>query len=351
MFTRTADSPRGLMEICMGPWAFKTLAVAHEFGVFDLLAEHGPMTVPAVARQLRCAERPIEMLLTGNAALGLLEVHDGHFGNSPVAARFLVTGAEFHFGGYVQQLHRRSYDGWGRLADAVRSNQPVSWDPSTQETVFDDELDLVRRLQDAMHAVSRHSASVVASALDLSAARRLLDVGGGPCTYAIEFARRNPELEIGVVDLPTPCKLAEARIEEAGLSERISTVPADFRTDELPGGYDTVFLSMVLHDWPPEQCRALLRKAHRALLPGGRVIINELFVADDKSGPLDAALMSLHMLVNTWGRNYTVAECRAWLAEAGFTDPARLPVDAVSSNGLLIARRGAVDAVRTKRAA
>ncbi|MET8540039.1 hypothetical protein ABZW03_05200 [Kitasatospora sp. NPDC004799] len=38
-----------------------------------------------------------------------------------------------------------------------------------------------------------------------------------------------------------------------------------------------------------------------------RLIICESFVDDDKRGPVPAALMSLNTLVETWGRNYTVA--------------------------------------------
>ncbi|QKW11024.1 methyltransferase domain-containing protein [Streptomyces sp. NA04227] len=325
--------------MCMGPWAFKALAVAHDFDLFTLFAERGPLTVREVADHLGCARRPVEMLLTANASLGLLEVRDGTFGNAPVADAFLVKGKEQYFGGFIHQVNRRSYDGWGRLDEAVRSNQPVTWDPAAQKTAFESDPERVRMMQGAMHSLSRHSASVIAGVLDLSDSKRLLDVGGSICAYAIEFARKNPQLEIGVYDLPAVCELAEAKIDEADLRDRVSAIPGDFLTRELPEGYDTVFLSMILHDWQPQECRSLLRKAHRALAPGGRIIINELLVDDDKSGPYDAAMMSLNMLVNTVGRNYTAAEYAAWLVEAGFSEPERLPVDTVSSNGLLIATR------------
>jgi 3-hydroxy-5-methyl-1-naphthoate 3-O-methyltransferase len=58
-----------------------------------------------------------------------------------------------------------------------------------------------------------------------------------------------------------------------------------------------------------------------------------------KDGPLDAALMSLNMLVETWGRNYTAAEYRAWLAEAGFLDMETVRFQAPAANGAVIARK------------
>jgi hypothetical protein len=48
---------------------------------------------------------------------------------------------------------------------------------------------------------------------------------------------------------------------------------------------------------------------------GGAVVISELLVNDEKTGPVTAALMSLNMLIETEGRNHTPAEYSAWLTE------------------------------------
>ena len=77
-------------------------------------------------------------------------------------------------------------------------------------------------------------------------------------------------------------------------------------------------LSTILHDWDEAKNRALLRRSFEALPSGGAVVISELLVNDEKTGPAPAALMSLNMLIETEGRNYTPAEYSAWLEEAGF---------------------------------
>jgi hypothetical protein len=97
---------------------------------------------------------------------------------------------------------------------------------------------------------------------------------------------------------------------------------------------------MILHDWDEVKCRGILKKCFDALPPGGMVIISELLVNDEKAGPAPAALMSLNMLIETEGRNYTPSEYSAWLREAGFTSIKTVWFNAAGANGAVIARRG-----------
>jgi hypothetical protein len=68
-------------------------------------------------------------------------------------------------------------------------------------------------------------------------------------------------------------------------------------------------------------------------------VISELLVNDQKTGPAPAALMSLNMLIETEGRNYTPAEYGAWLDEAGFGDVRTVWFEAAGANGAVVARK------------
>src|SRR5438874_1484616 len=52
--------------------------------------------------------------------------------------------------------------------------------------------------------------------LDFSGARRLLDVGGGPGTFAVLLAQKYPDLQVTVLDLPEVVSIARELIQEAG---------------------------------------------------------------------------------------------------------------------------------------
>ena len=49
--------------------------------------------------------------------------------------------------------------------------------------------------------------------------------------------------------------------------------------------------------------------------------------------------MSLNMLIETEGRNYTASEYTAWLQDAGFVEVRTVRFDAPGANGAVIARK------------
>ena len=191
-----------------------------------------------------------------------------------------------------------------------------------------------------MHSLSTFTARALGEAVDLSDYERLLDVGGGSGAYDIELCKRYPHLRATVLDLPFVAEIAAGNIAEAGLSDRIQTVGADFLADPaLPGDHDVILLSMILHDWNEEHDREILRKCYDALPSGGGIVVSELLVNDEKTGPAPAALMSLNMLGETEVRNYRPAEYSSWLEDTGFTETRTVWFDAPGANGAVIARK------------
>ena len=84
---------------------------------------------------------------------------------------------------------------------------------------------------------------------------------------------------------------------------------------------DVLILGHILHDWSLPEKLTLLRKAYEALPEGGAVIVYDAIIDDDRRANTFGLLMSLNMLIETQaGFDYTGAECRSWMAEAGFRD-------------------------------
>lgn len=333
-------SPVPLMELTSGVYAFKALALATDLGLFTELANEGQTTTRAFAQRHGIAERPAELLLTACTALGLLELRsDGTYRNTPLSQEYLVRGKPCYFGGWVTVVDRHEYPAYLKLADSLHGNHPTTWDVERQESLFSlDDPVVAEHFWDGMYSLSAYTARLLADAVDLSGAS-LLDVGGGGGAFGIELSRRHPDLRVTIFDLPFVCELTQSRIDGAGLSDRIAFTAGDFFTNPLPPGHDVLLLSNILHDWNEHDVLRILQACADALPSGGRLLICESFVADDKTGPALAALMSLNMLVETWGRNYTAAEYSAWLTKAGLQPQGVTPFDGLGANGVLIARK------------
>ena len=99
-----------LLALSTGFWASQTLAAAHELDLFSRLAGGAGVTVAGLAETLGLHPRPAEMLLTGCAALGLLEKEDGRYRNTPLSEAYLVRGKPYYFGGFLQMADKRRPD-------------------------------------------------------------------------------------------------------------------------------------------------------------------------------------------------------------------------------------------------
>lgn len=334
-----ALSPLALMQLSTAFWGFKTLAAAHELDLFTRLSGTSGTTARELAEALNIDPRPAEMLLTGGAALGVLEKLEGRYCNTPLAETFLVRGKPYYFGGFVGMLDKRLYRGWDKLTEALRTNRPTTWNPDQQKSLFEGEDPaMLATFWEAMHSLSTFTARVLGETIDFTPFTRLLDVGGGSGAYDIVLCHRYPHLRATVYDLPFVTEIAAAKAAGAGLSDRVATASGDFFTDPaFPTEHDVILLSMIMHDWNEDQDRDILRKCYQALPRGGAVIIAELLVNDEKTGPVPAALMSLNMLIETeGGRNYTPSEYSAWLGELGFRDVRVVWFDAAGANGAVI---------------
>jgi SAM-dependent methyltransferase len=310
-----------IMSMIRGFQVAKMLMVAVDLAVFDFLAE--PRSAVETAAWLKANPRATGIFLNGLAGLGLLDKGLDYFKNSDLASRYLVRGSENYRGAIVKHIEHTWDRGWNDLKETVLAGHPPEvevekWVDGRPER---DEAS-VRAFIWGMHAIARDLAPKVAAMLDLKPVRRLLDLGGGPATYAITFAQANPELKATVFDLPMPIEIARENIANNGLTDRVDTLAGNFLHDDIGMGYDFIWISQILHSHDEEQSKHIIAKAVAALNPGGTLAIQDFYLNPDGASPTGAAMFGVHMLaVTPRGRAYTHAEVAEWMQAAGLAAP------------------------------
>ena len=316
----TGPDPSTIMQLATGYWASATLVAANELCVFAALAD-GSRTATETADACHAPARSMEMLLDACAGLGLLvketEGATARYGCTPASAAFLVPGRPSYLGDAIRWSGDQ-YALWGDLARAVRQNAP----PIEPARHLGGDPEQTRTFVLAMHNRARGVARGVVPFLDLGDAATLLDVGGGPGTYAVLLAQKYPTLEVTVLDLPEVAAIASELIAEAGMTDRVRTRPSNAITDDYGEEvFDAILFSGVLHQMSPATIRQMLQRAHTALIPGGRALISDIMLEPAKIAPPFATLFSLQMLLSSVdGAVFTAEECAAWLNAAGFAD-------------------------------
>lgn len=317
-----------LLSVSSAYWKSCTVHAAVRLEIFTVLGQ-GRVTIAEIGGRINGNLRGVAPLLNALVAMGLLHKDaEQRYENTPFSRKFLDKSSPA-YSGHIILHHHHLVDGWAQLDQAVREGRPVDM------RSYGDEAERESFLM-GMFNLAMANAPRVAKEIDLAGRRRLLDLGGGPGTYAIHFCLANPDLSATIFDRPTTRDFALQTARRFGVEDRIDFVAGDFNGDPIQGPFDVAWLSQILHSNGPRECELLIAKTVSALEPGGLILIHEFFLNDTMDGPLFPALFSLNMLINNErGRSYSDTEIRGMLALAGINDIRRLPFQGPNDSYIL----------------
>ena len=318
--------PTSIFEHFRGSYGTELLTAAVvEFDLFRRLAGE-PKSFDELRDEIGLQRRPAVVLFTALRAMSLLTTDAaGRLVLAPLGREHLVPGGEFDVSGYIALA--RGSPGVREMIERLRTNRPTGATDSDEGTAFiyregtESAMEAeasARFLTLSLAGRAKNVAPVLAERVPLDDARTLLDVGGGSGIYSIAWLRRHPALRAVVWDRPEVLKVAREMAEQYGVADRLECVPGDMFVDPVPSA-DVVLLSNILHDWDEPECRTLVERCAAVLPPGGRLLIHDVLLNDDHSGPLPIALYSAALFTLTEGRAYSAREFQGWLVEAGLT--------------------------------
>jgi ubiquinone/menaquinone biosynthesis C-methylase UbiE len=330
-----ALDPQPLMQLWFGFAPAYVLRAAVQLDVFSQIAA-GNGTAAEVARAAQATERGTRMLLDSLVALELLSKADGRYELTPLTAEFLVRGRPNYAGAILET--DEPLDAWRDLASAIRSGQPhrAVNQPAEAERFFQV---LVRSL----HVMNREQGKRLAEALGAGRTPRglsVLDVACGSGVWGIAFAEADSRTRVTAQDFPAVLALTGEYTQRHGVEKQYDFLPGDLKeVDYGENQFDVAILGHIVHSEGERSSRALFRRVHRALKPGGRVAILDMVPNDERTGPPFPLFFALNMLVVTSeGDTYTLAEYTRWLNEAGFTRVEA--VDIGTHSPAIVAARG-----------
>jgi len=321
--------PGRLFEISGSYWQAFALQTGVKLDVFTVIG-HETRTGDAIAAQINADTLALSKLLNALAAMGFLEKHGDAYQNTDYGYTFLAKDSS-RYVGHIIMHHHHLIHGWAQLDKAVTSGGAVRERSSLQEDEHRESFLM------GMFNLANTIAPHLVQHIDLSGKTRLLDLGGGPGTYAVHFCLQNPNLEATVYDLPTTRPFAEKIIKRFNMQERIDFLDGNFLTQAIPGRYDVIWLSHILHAEGADTCIDILKKSAAVLAPGGMIIVHDFILDNTLDGPLFPALFSLNMLLGTEnGSAYSEKQISSMFESAGFKDIGRHSFQGPNGAGLMI---------------
>lgn len=322
-------NPGPLLEISGYYWKTCTLHAAVKLDIFTAIGDD-LLDASTIGKTLGADPDATERLLNALTAMDLLTKSDGRYGNTRMTRKFLVK-TSFAYVGNIIKHHHYLVDSWSRLDKAVMTGKPV------RTSAARGDADRLESFLMGMFNLAMGIAPGLVKQIDLSGRKRLLDMGGGPGTYAIHFCMENTQLHGTVFDLAATRPFAEKTIKKFGMQDRVEFSDGNYLEDEIPGHYDVAWMSHILHAEGPEDCRRMIQKAVTVLESGGLIMIHEFILDNDEDSPLFPALFSLNMLCGTeTGRAYSEQQIAQMLLDAGVVDIRRHAFRGPNDSGVMI---------------
>jgi predicted O-methyltransferase YrrM len=270
-------NPMAVLEKVRGFMQSRVILTGAELDLFTQI-NRGKNTVSAIAKTNRLDVRAVNRLLDALVVYGLLVKEDDTYQLTPDG---LFLSSEHPESALPMVLHMNDlWNDWSHLTNTV-----IQGKNPALTAISEDSEESTKAFIEAMHMVGRRLSQIIAESIDLSPYHKILDIGGASGTYTIAFLKKNPAMNAVIFDLKAVLPMAEKRIRESGLQDRVELVGGDFYVDELPEGFDLALLSAIIHQNSPEQNLELYKKIYRALMPGGTLMIRDHIMEDNRIQP------------------------------------------------------------------
>jgi SAM-dependent methyltransferase/predicted transcriptional regulator len=307
------EAKQDVMAVARAFMRSRIILTAAELDLFTII-DGSPATAEKIAEKHGLDPRGLARVMECLVTFGLLNKDAGEYSLTEQGAYF---SSKHRISSLPMLLHMsRLWDNWTDLTAIVKKDTGGGRKPSMPQDPGSRQAFI-----GAMHVVGRTLSEDIAADLDLSGygCRKLLDIGGGSGTYTIAFLRKYPDMTAILFDLKEVIEMARERISSEGLPDRTELIAGDFYMDELPGGCDLALLSAIIHQNSREQNVELFKKAYRALVPGGIILVRDHIMNEQRTWPPEGAMFAINMLVNTAGGDtYTFFEVEHDLREADF---------------------------------
>lgn len=284
--------------------------------------DRSPMDLETLCRSLEIHRRPADVMMTLLKAMGLVEERDGLFYVTATAREHLVQGSPWCLKPYYASMKDRpvTLD----YVKVLKTGRPSNWASLSDQKAWAQAMEgdaFARQFTAAMDCRGVYLGQALGKVAPLSGRRLLLDVAGGSGIYACSLAAANPGLQALVFEKSPVDRIARQCIQERGLADRVSVMAGDMFKEAWPAQADAHLISNVLHDWDEPEVKVLLRRSWEALPVGGLLLVHDVHINAEKTGPLPAAQYSALLMSITEGKCYSTSEMERLLGEQGFSRP------------------------------
>ena len=211
------------------------------------------------------------------------------------------------------------WEPWRKALESIQTGKPVfpeMFGKDLWNYFQHDNPEAGKRFQRAMSSQSKQFELAIARGYDFSAARTIIDVGGGRGSLLATILQTYPALRGTLFDRESVIEIARQSNFVDGFRDRVTLVSGNF-FEAVPSGADMYILKQIIHDWEDPECLQILSNCREAMNADGRVLVIDEMITPGKKIPPVIALIDLQLQLLMAGRKRSEAEHRALFETAG----------------------------------
>ncbi len=283
--TKTALEAKGLAQyIAFGPVIFQVARVMRDSGILGTIEASGSLgvTIEDLIEKTGVSRYGVRVLLESSLGIGLVLVDDNNKYTITKTGYFILhdplTKVNMNF------VHDVCYKGLFWLEESINEGKPEGLkELGDWNTVYEGLSQLPSHIQKSWFGFD-HYFSDIAFPLVLphvykEDVKNLLEIGGNTGKWAMASAKYSKDVHVTIMDLPGQLNVAKKKIEDAGISDRVSFVPVDVldESQPFPTGFDAVWMSQFLDCFSEEEIVSIMKRCGAAIGDDGYIIILEAF--------------------------------------------------------------------------
>ncbi len=269
--------------IAFAPVVFQATIALRDLGILTVVQSAGKegITAEEIVNKTNLPPYGVSVLLEGGLGIGLVVIDDDKYSLTKTGHYILqdeMTRANMDF---VQDI---CYRGLFDLPKSIETGKPEGLKTLGPWPTIYEGLSVMKPQEQKSwfafdHFYSSDSFPVVLPHVFEKQPKKILDIGGNTGKWALQCAAYNKEVRITIADLPGQLRMAEANIEKAGFSDRVTFHPVNIldEAEKLPKGHDVIWMSQFLDCFSESEIISILKRCHEALDDNGQVFILEPF--------------------------------------------------------------------------
>jgi ubiquinone/menaquinone biosynthesis C-methylase UbiE len=281
----TAIEAKHLAQIfAHGPILFQVARVLRNKGILQVIedARSAGITLQEIVEKVGLSEYGVRVLLEAGLGMHLVKYTDDEKFAITKTGYFILhdrlTNVNMNF------VHDICYKAMFHLEEAIETGKPAGLkELGDWQTIYHGLKDLSPQLQKSWFSYDHFFSDIafpeVIKQIYNENITKLLDIGGNTGKWASASATHGENIHVTIMDLPGQTEMAEKRIKELGLSDKVSFYPCNVleKNAIFPTGFDAVWMSQFLDCFSEDEIVSILEKCKHSINDDGLVLILEAF--------------------------------------------------------------------------